>query len=99
MDETVDSMLRMLDAIKEHFSDQPSSALKRLVEEEALGFYFLPLDELKQTDELYIKMNSRGRQLTPFENFKAQFLSDIGEAHGAEKRKRDCRVARKKGMR
>ncbi|MBR2855446.1 DUF262 domain-containing protein, partial [Candidatus Saccharibacteria bacterium] len=29
------------------------------------------------TDELYIKMNSRGKQLTEFENFKAEFESEL----------------------
>ena len=30
--------------------------------------------DVKYGNELYIKMNARGKQLTPFENFKADLL-------------------------
>lgn len=39
-----------------------------------IGFYFLSLNEFKLTDDLYIKMNARGKQLTGFENFKADLI-------------------------
>lgn len=34
-------------------------------------FYHLPLKDFGLSDDLYIKMNARGKQLTSFENFKA----------------------------
>lgn len=37
-------------------------------------FYIRPLESLGLTDDLYIKMNARGKQLTPFENFKADLI-------------------------
>lgn len=37
-------------------------------------FYSRPLESLGLTDDLYIKMNARGKQLTPFENFKADLI-------------------------
>lgn len=37
-------------------------------------FYRRPLESLGLTDDLYIKMNARGKQLTPFENFKADLI-------------------------
>lgn len=37
-------------------------------------FYNRPLESLGLTDDLYIKMNARGKQLTPFENFKADLI-------------------------
>ena len=38
-----------------------------------MTFHVLPIKEIGAGDELYIKMNSRGKPLTPFENFKARF--------------------------
>ena len=44
-----------------------------------IGFYFLSLNEFKLTDDLYIKMNARGKQLTGFENFKADLIGYISK--------------------
>jgi hypothetical protein len=41
--------------------------------EPLISFYFLPLEDMGLTDNLYIKMNSRGKPLTEFEHFKAEF--------------------------
>lgn len=71
-DPTIQSMLVMLDAIKEGFSGI-SNLWKKLVEDERIIFYFLPLSENGLSDELYIKMNSRGKKLTAFEHFKAEY--------------------------
>lgn len=38
-------------------------------------FYVLPLEEFGLSEELYIKMNARGLELTPFENFKADLIN------------------------
>lgn len=46
-------------------------------ENEPVKFSFLPMDELGMEDSIYIKMNARGRMLTPFENFKAQLISRV----------------------
>lgn len=40
-------------------------------------FYYLPLRDFGLTDDLYIKMNARGKQLTPFESFKADFINEM----------------------
>ena len=40
-------------------------------------FYHLPLENFGLTDDLYIKMNARGKQLTSFENFKADLIGYI----------------------
>lgn len=40
-------------------------------------FSYLNLPEFKLTDDLYIKMNARGKQLTSFENFKADLIGYI----------------------
>lgn len=40
-------------------------------------FYHLPLEDFGLSDDLYIKMNARGKQLTSFENFKADLIGYI----------------------
>lgn len=39
-----------------------------------IKFYTLNLDSINQSDDLYIKMNARGEQLSSFENFKADLI-------------------------
>ena len=69
-DPTINSMLVMLDAIDAKFSDVPNVWSK--LRDGAISFYFLPIKDMGLTDELYIKMNSRGKPLTQFEHFKAE---------------------------
>lgn len=71
-DPTIQSILVMLDAIHKKFDSQ-SGLWESLVTDKIISFYFLPLSEMGLTDDLYIKMNSRGKPLTPFEHFKAEF--------------------------
>lgn len=71
-DATVSSMLIMLDNIDEKYKDRSCHDL--YVKLKRLQFYVLYLDEFELNDELYIKMNSRGLDLTPFENFKASLI-------------------------
>lgn len=75
-DPTIQSMLRMLEAIHERFADTDcAAAWGRLVDSEApaISFHLLPIEQMGLSEDLYIKMNSRGKPLTPFENFKARF--------------------------
>lgn len=85
-DPTVQSMLVMLDAIHERFRDlDPGAAWERLTDTDspAIWFQLLPLSGLgsagedMRPEDLYIKMNSRGKPLTEFENFKAHFEKTI----------------------
>ena len=73
-DPTIQSMLTMLDAIHEKFANK-KEYFERLIDTEnpIITFLFLNLKDFKLTDDLYIKMNSRGKPLTSFENFKAKF--------------------------
>ncbi|RKW62027.1 MAG: DUF262 domain-containing protein, partial [Prevotella sp.] len=48
-------------------------------EDAPILFYQLPLDHFGLSDDLYIKMNARGKQLTMFENFKADLIGYIRE--------------------
>ena len=77
-DPTVQSMLIMIDAIDQRFHNI-NNLWQSLVEDNIISFYFLPLVKMGLSDELYIKMNSRGKPLTDFEHFKAEFLEMIKE--------------------
>src|SRR5690606_21099961 len=70
-DSTVNGILVMLDEIDAQF--QSSGINIHHVDLASLKIYFdfLDLNELEQSDELYVKMNARGKQLTDFEHFKA----------------------------
>lgn len=46
-------------------------------ENASIIFYYLPLKDFGLSDDLYIKMNARGKQLTAFENFKADLIGYI----------------------
>ena len=76
-DPTVKSMLVMLDAIHAKFKD--TNNLWEKLMKDAVTFYFLPLDKMGVTDELYIKLNSRGKPLTIFEHFKAELELQMKE--------------------
>lgn len=78
-DPTVQAMLVMLDAIHERFAST-NGAWEKLMGD-AITFYFLSLDKMGVTDELYIKMNSRGKPLTPFEHFKAELTLKMKEVN------------------
>lgn len=47
------------------------------IEKAPISFYYFPLEKYKLTDDLYIKMNARGKALTGFENFKADLLDHV----------------------
>ncbi|SFN95783.1 DUF262 domain-containing protein [Proteiniclasticum ruminis] len=75
-DPTIHSMLIMLDAIEMKYEEYcKTDVWDRLISLENAPFVFhiLYTDELNLPDELYIKMNSRGKELTEFEYFKIRF--------------------------
>lgn len=83
-DPTIKSMLVVIDSIhteldRKHPGLDPAAAWRLLTDEHspAISFQLLPLDDMSSEEDLYIKMNSRGKPLTPFENFKARFEQDI----------------------
>lgn len=77
-DPTVAACLGMLDAIHNVFRDHPAPQLyARLTDEHTprIVFQFLNLQDFALSDDLYIKMNGRGKILSDFENFKAALCS------------------------
>ncbi|MGX5716317.1 DUF262 domain-containing protein [Arthrobacter sp. MAHUQ-56] len=80
-DPTIQSMLVMLDAIHKQFQTADANpAWARLInqKEPAVSFLLLAPPDMGSASDLYIKMNSRGKPLTDFENFKARFEKTIG---------------------
>ncbi|RMG65248.1 MAG: DUF262 domain-containing protein [Bacteroidetes bacterium] len=59
-----------------------------------ITFQFLNMDKFGLTDELYIKMNARGKQLTDFEHFKA-WLQEEHRGFFEEERKEARKEDRK----
>lgn len=76
-DPTISSMLVMIDAIDEEFKN--ISSIWEKLKNDTITFYFLPIKDMGLTDELYIKMNSRGKPLTIFEHFKAELEHKINK--------------------
>ncbi len=74
-DATISAMLVMLDSIDVKFGKVDS--LWESLMNKAVSFYFLPIKDMGLTDELYIKMNSRGKPLTGFEHFKAELEREL----------------------
>lgn len=78
-DETVASMIRMLSTIYEEWNKhQDSITAEDILEAIASKIRFeLKIDAFG--DDIYMKMNARGLQLTQWENFKGKFSEDLRE--------------------
>ena len=80
-DPTIQGMLVVLDALHERYKNylpsQLLAAWQRLTDpvKPAISFLLLPVASQKLDNTLYVKMNSRGRPLTEFENSKAELES------------------------
>ena len=70
-DPTIRSMLNTINDIHAIFHDV-EGLWGRLTEKRLITFHLLILEHFGLSDDLYIKMNARGKLLTPFENFKAE---------------------------
>jgi hypothetical protein len=73
-DPTVEGMLNMLDAIHEKCKktiDYPNM--------DKVSFFFFDLESNGLNENLYLKMNSRGKPLTAFENLKAKIEKVLPE--------------------
>ncbi|BDZ74886.1 hypothetical protein GCM10025856_26050 [Methylophaga marina] len=83
-DPTVQACLNMLDAIQRLCSQNDINLYERIINtsEPYITFQFLDLHSFGLSDELYIKMNARGKPLTIFENFKAKLEQKIKSFDG-----------------
>ena len=81
-DPTIMSMLNVLDKIEKKCAELDVLSLnpclwKRLMERRNIEFYKLSLDNFGLTDDLFIKMNARGKKLTEFEIIKSDMIAAI----------------------
>lgn len=84
-DGTIKGMLQMLRT----FSEQDDLTggkitLSQLTEKGNISFYFVPLSSFGLSEDIYIRMNARGKILTDFENFKSEFYKIIKDYSGLE---------------
>ena len=86
-DPTVSGMLNTLDEIHKQLRDKTIEHYWSLLEQGIITFYWLDLEEHQLTDELYLKMNARGKQLSKFENFKASLIKRINDEQWESKEK------------
>ena len=88
-DPTVSGMLNTLDTIHELLKDKEINEERywQLLKNGAVTFYWLDLEEHHLTDELYLKMNARGKQLSKFENFKASLVKRINDEQWESEKK------------
>ncbi|MBA4745954.1 MAG: DUF262 domain-containing protein [Muricauda sp.] len=78
-DPSIRAMLVVLDDIEFRYIDYDLEDTWQVLKDDNCPFemYQLVLSEFKLSDDLYIKMNSRGKPLTEFEYFKANFSEII----------------------
>jgi len=72
---TIQSMLIVLDDIHKKLAKVDHATLAHLTDREkpAIAFHVLELGDMGLDEEIYIRMNARGKPLTDFEIFKAPF--------------------------
>ncbi|MFV0366309.1 MAG: DUF262 domain-containing protein [Mangrovibacterium sp.] len=81
-DPSIQAMLIVLDDIELRYKNFNTKDIWSAIGNSSCPFYFykLDMDKVGLTDDLYIKMNSRGKPLTEFEYFKASFAEIISNA-------------------
>ncbi|KAB0488821.1 DUF262 domain-containing protein [Pseudomonas psychrophila] len=91
LDPTIQSALVMLEAIHAAFHDAPTATFARLSDSErpVITFQLLDLKAFGLADDLYIRMNSRGMPLTPFETFKARYEQTLQHQYDGQTRTAD----------
>lgn len=90
-DPTVQAMIEMLQQIEtmleeEKYKNYLSDMTDNLFLHERITFNLLNMDSYNLTDGLYVKMNARGKELTTFENWKAEFIALISDNSEDKKR-------------
>ena len=75
-DLTIESMINTLNSIHikyEKLSDKSNLSFDNI------SFQIFPMESFNLSDDLYIKMNGRGKQLSSFDNFKADYFKWLEE--------------------
>lgn len=83
LDPTVQGVLEMLRSMHRHklFQLRPGQLYRQLTNTESpvITFQLLDLGQFPLSDDLYIKMNARGKPLTFFETFKARYEAKLSD--------------------
>ena len=92
-DITISAMLKTLDKIHEIINektpninndagqDDIQSFINTLARNiDKINFHIFPMESFNLSDDLYIKMNGRGKQLSSFDNFKADYFKWLEDA-------------------
>lgn len=70
-DTTIIAMIKALDKIHDKFKNLETLKYKNI---DRISFNILTMNNFNLSDDLYIKMNGRGKQLSNFDNFKAEYF-------------------------
>lgn len=89
LDPSINAMLEMLDKLNElldtaPYKDELEIMAERFFMASPITFERLDMKALQLTDDLYVKMNARGKMLTPFENWKAGFEGMLNKQYAKE---------------
>ena len=77
-DPSIRSMQVVLERIEETFNDVRKDLWDKLTRPDCLvNFYLLNFGPFHLSDDLYVKMNSRGKKLTEYEIFKSNLLKHV----------------------
>lgn len=85
-DPTIIGMLKMLDEIHDKFGvrDAQEYYEKLFQKKSVIKFWWLSIDNFGFADDLFIKMNARGKLLTRFEMFKSEFETVISKSANSD---------------
>lgn len=75
-DATIRAMLNSIDIIHSLFKNE-ENIWDSITNSNLISFHLLVLENFGLSDDLYIKMNARGKLLTPFENLKAEIQDKV----------------------
>ena len=90
-DASVSAMLDMLDAVNAALNLYDDNRLKTIARNffepdvNPISFESLNMPDYNLTEDLYVKMNARGKHLTRFENWKAEFYGLLAVKYGVKK--------------
>ncbi|WP_158652298.1 DUF262 domain-containing protein, partial [Helicobacter bizzozeronii] len=79
-DPTIKAMIHMLDLIYDHLKDNGARLDHYINRLPNISFNVINMEEFKLGEDLYIKLNARGKLLSKFENLKA-FMEQADIAH------------------
>lgn len=78
-DTTISAMLKTLDKIHEIICKENIDINGLIKHIDNITFQIFPMESFNLSDDLYIKMNGRGKQLSSFDNFKADYFKWLEE--------------------